>query len=112
MNKIKFSAILMTLSLLTSQPLWSGNITISADWKFKPGDNTEWSKEKWDEFNSPTPIDSLLFKKVPALKDNLKQVAQMLSKRFEDDKDYPEWQKWVNKIFPAGQTPKSEEGNK
>ncbi|HLD36507.1 MAG TPA: hypothetical protein VJC37_07275 [Planctomycetota bacterium] len=75
-------------------------------------DNTEWSKEKWDEFNSPTPIDSLLFKKVPALKDNLKQVAQMLSKRFEDDKDYPEWQKWVNKIFPAGQTPKSEEGNK
>ncbi|MBI5778616.1 MAG: hypothetical protein HZA49_04070 [Planctomycetes bacterium] len=70
-------------------------------------DNTEWSKEKWDEFNSPAPIDSPLFKKVPALKDNLKAVAQTLSKRFENDKDYPEWQKWVDKIFPEDQTPET-----
>ncbi|MBI5779181.1 MAG: hypothetical protein HZA49_06965 [Planctomycetes bacterium] len=66
-----------------------------------------WADEKWQEFNSPTPIDSLLFKKVPTLKDNLKKAAQSLSKRFENDKDYPEWQKWVNKIFPEDQTPKT-----
>jgi hypothetical protein len=63
-------------------------------------DNTEWSKEKWDEFNSPAPIDSPLLKKLPTLKANLKEVAQSLSKRFANDKGYPEWQKWVTKIFP------------
>ncbi len=69
--------------------------------------NLKWSEEKWQAFNSPAPIDSPLFKKVPALKDNLKAAAQTLSQRFENDKDYPEWQKWVNKIFPETQPSES-----
>jgi hypothetical protein len=57
--------------------------------------------EQWKKFaDSPLPIASKIFKKVPVLKDNIKQITDLLSQRFRDDPDYPEWAKWVNKIFP------------
>ena len=44
--------------------------------------------------------ESKLFSRAPGLKDKLQPIALGLSERLKDDPDYPEWQKWVNKIFP------------
>jgi hypothetical protein len=66
------------------------------------GSGWKWHMEQWKKFaDSPLPIASKLFEKAPALKDNLKKITDSLSQRFKDDPDYPEWAKWVNKIFPA-----------
>jgi hypothetical protein len=57
--------------------------------------------DNWKKFaDSPLPIASKLFDKASGLKDNLKKITDSLSQRFKDDPDYPEWAKWVNKIFP------------
>lgn len=38
--------------------------------------------------------------KIPNLKKDMLQMITNLSKQFKNDKSYPEWEKWVNKIFP------------
>ncbi|MFA5795367.1 MAG: hypothetical protein WC980_09940 [Candidatus Brocadiia bacterium] len=45
--------------------------------------------------------ESILFNRAPALKDKLQSIALTFSERFKNNPDYPEWTKWVNKIFPA-----------
>lgn len=40
-----------------------------------------------------------ILKKDNQLKERLKGIVSKLSRQFETDKDYPEWEKWVKKIF-------------
>ncbi|MBI4711930.1 MAG: hypothetical protein HY762_01285 [Planctomycetes bacterium] len=61
----------------------------------------------WSSSGCPAQCDSLpdfrrdarLFEVAPSLKDNIQKIIPTLSGQFKDDKDFPEWQKWVNKIF-------------
>jgi len=52
---------------------------------------------------------STMFGRTPKLKDKLKQITNDLSQKFKDDKDYSEWEKWVNKIFPPASPSSSED---
>lgn len=51
--------------------------------------------------------DPRLFEKTPLLKDKIKEVTEDLSRRFEKEEGYPEWEGWLKKIL-LEETPSKE----
>lgn len=47
-----------------------------------------------------TGLDKRMFAQANELKEPLKKIVDILSDKFKNDKDYPEWQKAVKKLFP------------